>query len=196
MPDRQMFLFLETSTDPTLDRVVTDCDGIETLLVWAPDATSAATVADREAATGLGIVELYRGFDVSGAAAVTEAVGDRAAVGVAVYPHGVRPPERITHSVTIFKAETDSIEPIARRHPGGGSTVVVGAADPATSVALARGFADDGVDLVEICGGEPLATTARVLDALSDRVAISYVVYPFDSLERAAAYKASFAPAD
>lgn len=196
MSQRQMFLFLEPGTDPTRDRILTDSDGVATLLVWASDAASAAAVADHETAAGLGIVELYRGFDVASAAAVIAAVGDRAAVGLAVLPHGVRKMGRIKRSATIFRAGPGHHEPIVRHHPDGGSTVVVGSSDPATTLALAQRFSDDGFDLVEICGGEPLDTTADVAAALSDRVPVSYVMYPYDSLENAAAYKASFAGAN
>lgn len=192
---RQLFLFLEPETGGDPHRVSMDCDGVETILTWVPDVMSAVRIADQEAAAGLGIVELYRGFDLAAAAAVVAQVGDRAAVGLAVYPHGVTPPSRIIRSATIFRSGSDAPEPVMRQHPGGGRTVVVGAPHPAATVDLARGFVEDGIDLVEICGGEPLTTAARVHDAVAGRVPISYVVYPYDSLDGATAFKNHFAKA-
>lgn len=195
MTQRQLFLFLEPGSDPATDRQTIDCDGIETVLAWVPDGASAARVATAEAAAGLGIIEMYRGFPLDAVAAVTAAVDD-VAVGCAAFPPGVTPPSRIALSATIFRSGPGSHEPLVRRHPSVGSTIVVGSPDAAASAALAKQFADDGVDLVEICGGEPLATAADVHHALGNRVPVSYVVYPYDSLERAAAYKASFAEVD
>jgi Family of unknown function (DUF6506) len=196
MTGRQIFLFLEPGSDPRHDRTIVNSDGVETLMAWVPDPVSAAEVAAAEADLGAGIVELYRGFGLDAVTGVLNAVHDRAAVGFATYPHGVRPPGRIHRSATIFRSGPGPHEPIIRRHPGGGSTVVVGSPDTEATVALARRFVEDGVDLVEICGGEPLATAARVHAVLGDRAPVSYVVYPYDSLDRAAAYKASFAVVD
>lgn len=172
-------------------------DGIETVSVWVRDAASAAAVAAAEAASGVDIVELYRGFDLGAAAEVLAAVRGKTPVGFAMCRQGALRVDRIIKSATIFKAGPGEHELVARSHgSGSGTTILAGSGDASITVALAQRFADEGADLIEICGGETLATVAAVVDASGGRVPVSYVLYPYDALESAAAHKASFVDSD
>ncbi|ANZ42980.1 hypothetical protein BBK82_23725 [Lentzea guizhouensis] len=76
---------------------------------------------------------------------------------------------------------------VVREH-GDGWTVVVGA--PLERMAeVAEQLVGDGAQVVEICGGAELTAAAAVRARLGDRVPVSLVSWPFESLEGAAAYK-------
>lgn len=183
----EAFLFLDPAGE-SVGRSELEHGGTRTALVWAPDAAAAARVAGELAAGGVRLIELYRGFDLPGAARVIEAVGGRVPVGVASgAAAGVR------HSVTIFAddaADPDRVRTV-RRHDDGGSTTVIGAPD-AVIESVAEAEIAAGAELIQVCGGAPLTTAARVAATVGDRVAVGLVSWPFESITGAAAYKASW----
>jgi hypothetical protein len=76
------FIFEHPGTDPEADRTVIDRDGQRTLLVPVPSASEAPQAARRLVETeGVTLIEVCGGLARSDAAAVAEAVGDRAPVG-------------------------------------------------------------------------------------------------------------------
>ncbi len=185
----EAFLFLEPAADPAADRVQRG----RTLFAWVPDAAAAARVADELAGAGVALIELYRGFDLADAAAVIRAVDGRVPVGVA---RGDGVPGRIRASVTIY-ADPDAdpaVDRVVKDHGDGLRTTVVAAPDVESTVAVAAELAATGVDVVELCGGEPLTTAAAVARHLDGAVPVTLVTWPFESIEGAAAYKASFDP--
>ncbi|AIG76399.1 Hypothetical protein AJAP_17655 [Amycolatopsis japonica] len=188
-----LFLFLEPGSDPGTDRVTQDLGDAEALLVWVPDGAAAAKVAAEAVTDGARLMELYRGFDLASAAQVIEAVGGRAAVGVAGY--GAPAPRPIRDSATVFVGHP-SADPakhrLVREHAGGGRTTVVSVPDSPTAVRIALELADAGTEAIEICGGTSLTIARDVAAAVGDRVPVSLVAWPVDSIERAAAYKAEF----
>jgi hypothetical protein len=50
----------------------------------------------------------------------------------------------------------------------------------------------DRTDVVEICGGTPLTTAARVLEAAGDSATVGLVSWPFESIDGVAASKAAY----
>lgn len=191
----ETFIFLEAGSDPAIDRVAQDHGGGRTLLAWVPDGSAAAQVAVEQADAGVRLIELYRGFDLRSAAQVITAVGGRAPVGVAGYGFGSSSADRpIRSSATIYAdPEADpAVDRVVQVHRDGGRTTVVAAPDASTASDAAIELVDQGVDLIEICGGTPLTTAQQVEDAVGGRAAVSLVSWPFESIDGAAAYKASF----
>lgn len=184
----EMFIFLEPGADPAADRAVRVHSGSRTLFVWVPDGASAARVAAEQA--GVRLIELYRGFNLESTAQVIEAVRGRAPVGVAWQEFGARPATgRIGNSATIYE-DPEPVDPVAKIHKRGGRTTIVAASDASKA---AVELVEEGVELIEICGGTPLTTARAVQVAIDGRVPVSYVSYSFESIEGVAAYKASFA---
>ncbi|GIG93210.1 DUF6506 family protein [Plantactinospora endophytica] len=190
----ETFIFLEPGADPDADRVVVDNGGSRAVFVWAPDGPAAARVAAELADGGVRLIELYRGFDLTAAAQVIEAVGGRAPVGVAGHlGTGPATGTRISRSATIYeRPEADpGTDRVLRKHATGGWTAVVGAPDEAVA-RVAVELVDSGAELVEICGGAPLTTAAQVRAAVDGRVPVTLVGWPFESIDGAAAFKAAF----
>jgi len=188
----EAFLFLHPEADPAVDRIAHEHTGAVTLFVWAPDAPAAARVAAELADQGVRLIELYRGFDLRQAALVVEAVGGRAPVGVAGYALGAaRPGAR--GWATIYTDDNAAPEGVhvVREHADGSRTTVVGAPD-ATIPGVAAALVRSGVEVVEVCGGTPLTTAARVAAAVGDAAAVGLVGWPFESIEGAAAFKAAY----
>ncbi len=183
----ELFAFLEPGTDPERDRAVIDHTAGRTLLVWAPDGAAAARVAAEQAAAGVRLIELYRGFDLDASAQVIDAVAGRVPVGVATVGSRTTP-RPIRRSVTIYASDPGAGR-VVREHGDGRRTTVVAAADVESTVRTAVELASD-VDLVEICGGAALTTAAAVARAVD--LPVSLVGWPFESIDGAAAYKASF----
>jgi uncharacterized protein with GYD domain len=177
----EAFLFLEPGAEPSRRPI-----GEATLLAWSPDAAGAAAVAKELADQGVRLIELYRGFGLADAAAVIEAVDGRVAVGVSSY--GLQHSERKRRTATIYANATPA--EITETHGPDASTTVISAPDAETAVTTARRLVDDGVELIEICGGEPL-TTAALIDQAVD-VPVALVTFPFESITGAAAYKAAY----
>jgi len=166
-----------------------------TALVWVPDAASAAAVADRLAADGIKLIELYRGFDLASASPVIDAVAGRAPVGVAGYGFAAKQSGSPRRTVTIYAdpaSDPAGSQRLVRDHGDEDTTTVVSAPDAESAARVAAELVDGGAELIEICGGTSLTTAARVAAEVGDRVPVSLVSWPFDSIEGAAAYKAAF----
>lgn len=58
--------------------------------------------------------------------------------------------------------------------------------------AVAREMADSGVELVELCGGMPVAVRAAVKAAVSDRTRVASVAFGIESIAKAAEFNQSF----
>ncbi|WP_280443937.1 DUF6506 family protein [Nocardia brasiliensis] len=192
----EVFLFLEPSANPTEDRYLQHLSESETLLVWVPDGAAAAEVAAEQVALGVQLFELYRGFDFESAAVVIEAVDGKAAVGVAGFSPGTatpaRPPRKSATLLVGHPTADPDVHRSERTHAGGGSTTLVSVPDAAGAVKVARDLVDKGVELIEVCGGASLLAARDVRAAVGDRVPVSLVSWPFDSIERAAAFRAEF----
>lgn len=74
----------------------------------------------------------------------------------------------------------------------GQTTVIVAVPDSDTAPAVAARLADDGVRLIELCGGFSLEDVARVRSAVPASVAIGHVTFAVDSLLAAADYSVAF----
>lgn len=73
--------------------------------------------------------------------------------------------------------------------------VPVPSADDAPDAAR-RLVDEDGVALIELCGGLTLADAARVADAVQGRVPVGHVAFAVDSVRGAAAYSVAFEASD
>lgn len=190
----EAFIFLEAGSDPSVDRVQVDDGKVASTFIWAPDAPAAARVAAELADGGIKLIELYRGFDLTSAAQVIEAVGGRAPVGVAGrLGAGTGSGGPTSRTATIYShPEADpATDRVVKEHPSGGWTAVVGAPDEAAAQ-VAVELVDRGAELIEVCGGTPLTIAARVRDAIAGRVPVTLVSWPLESLQGAAAYNAEF----
>jgi hypothetical protein len=58
-----------------------------------------------------------------------------------------------------------------------------------------RLVAEDGVTLIELCGGFPLSEAARVVDAVGAEVPVGHVTFAVEAIQAAAAYNARAAQA-
>lgn len=74
----------------------------------------------------------------------------------------------------------------------GQSTTLVAVPDADTAARVATRLVDEGVQLIELCGGFALADAARVIAAVDGRVPVGHVTFAVDSVTGAAAYKAQF----
>lgn len=187
------FILLAPSANPTVDRHVIDNTGGRTLLAWVPDATVAARVAGALADGGVRLIELYRGFSLTMTAQVIDAVDGRAPVGVAGYSTGPLPAPATLRSATIYAdPQADpSTDRIRQEHAGHGWTTVVAAPND-QAAQVADELVDAGTELIELCGGTPLTIAERVREAIGDRVSVTVVAWPFESIDGVAAYKAAF----
>ncbi|MFG3258315.1 DUF6506 family protein [Streptomyces sp. NPDC048172] len=183
-----MFLFIAEGT--AVERVDRKGPGGPLAYVWVPDADEAARVAAEQAAAGLGLLELYRGFGLAEAGKVIEAVAGRAPVGFAGDLGGVRHPR----SITLYgdPGADPLTETVTVEHPHGARTTVAPAPDDDAMVAAALEAVESGADVVEICGGTSAATASRVHAAVGDRATVTLVRWPFESITPAAAYAAAF----
>jgi hypothetical protein len=50
----------------------------------------------------------------------------------------------------------------------------------------------EGVELIELCGGFPMAVAASVAEAVAGRVPVGHVSFAIDSVPGAAAFNAAF----
>lgn len=182
----EAFLFLAPESTEVVRKVLRHSGGV-TGLVWVPDGATAAEVAAEVVAGGARLIELYRGFDLAAAAQVIEAVDGRVPVGVPVGS------PRAKHSVTIYGDEgADPVKDhLVHHHADGGTTTVIGAA-AADVVAVAEQAVKDGAELVQVCGGEPLTTAAKVEAAVGDRVPVTLTTWSFENITGAAAFKAAY----
>lgn len=101
----------------------------------------------------------------------------------------------MTHTAIIY--EEDGADPatdrVTTRHGDHATTIVAtGDGSPAGVAALAAQLVDGGADVVQLCGGMGPVPHAATLAAIGDRVPVGSVMYGFESLTSAAAYKAGF----
>ncbi|MFI0463254.1 DUF6506 family protein [Saccharopolyspora sp. 5N102] len=188
-----MFVFLAPGAERAGKRIEQQTAGGVNAFVWVPDAEAAAEVVAAQAAAGLELVELYRGFGLREARRVVDAVAERAPVGVSGFGFGAVAGGAVGDSVTIYGADLD--DPGVRRvevEIAGRRTSVVPVADAAGAAKAAAEAVDAGAEVVEICGGTPLTTAALVEQELAGRAAVGLVSWPFESITGAAAYKAAF----
>ncbi|REE97144.1 DUF6506 family protein [Thermomonospora umbrina] len=75
----------------------------------------------------------------------------------------------------------------------GQRTTLVPVADEGQAAQVAVELVEEGVELIELCGGFTAVEAARVIEAVDGRVPVGHVAYASESLEGAATYKAKFA---
>ncbi|MGY4721049.1 DUF6506 family protein [Naumannella huperziae] len=97
-------------------------------------------------------------------------------------------PSPVTWAAVI---EHPGADPVRDRHvysaPGVRALIVpVPSGDAAAEVA--RALVDEGVSLIELCGGLTSAHVAAVQAAVGDRAAVGHVTFSSEALQRAAAY--------
>lgn len=73
---------------------------------------------------------------------------------------------------------------------GGQRTSLVPVADDSAAASVAVGLIDEGVELIELCGGFGLPEAARVIEAVDGRVPVGHVNFALESVAGAASYKA------
>jgi hypothetical protein len=71
-------------------------------------------------------------------------------------------------------------------------TTLVPVPDESVVEEVALGLIDEGVQLIELCGGFNLLDAARVVEAVDGRVPVGHVNYALESVTGVAAYKARF----
>ncbi len=75
----------------------------------------------------------------------------------------------------------------------GQRTILVPVPSPAEAPGTARRLVEEeGVALIELCGGFELADAARVADAVGDAVPVGHVSFAVDSVPAAARFNALF----
>lgn len=170
---RNLFLVLAPDADPT-DRVVHSDELSETTIVPVPSVAAAVSAATEFGPVDL--IELYGGLGVDAAAAII-ALDKGAPVGFA---GDVDPAAPVA---VLFE------DPTAGQWTFGGTTVVA-----VTSVAdvpsVATSLVSAGATRVELCGGMgpvPAAAVRQVID-----VPVTTVLFGFESLPAAAAYRARY----
>jgi hypothetical protein len=172
---RNLFLVLVPGADPA-DRVVHADALSETTIVPVPSVASAVWVVSSFGDVHL--IELYGGLGFDTAAAVL-AVAPGVPVG---FPGPAMPP---VASAVLFE------DPDA----GGtrwafGATTVVAVSSVADVPAVAAELVAAGAERVELCGGMGPVPAAEV--AATVGVPVTTVLFGFESLPPAAAYRASF----
>ena len=76
---------------------------------------------------------------------------------------------------------------------GGQRTVLVPVPEASMAADVARSLVDEGVALIELCGGFTLPLAAAVAAAVGDGVPVGHVTFSVDSVSGAAAYSERFA---
>lgn len=64
------------------------------------------------------------------------------------------------------------------------TTIMVGVAKPEQAIPIARAMVEDGVQLIELCGGFGPVWTARVIDAIGGKIPIGSVGYGPESIDQ------------
>lgn len=89
--------------------------------------------------------------------------------------------------------ETDSVADRTVIERAGQRTLLVPVSSPAEAPRVARQLVDeDGVGLVELCGGFSLVDAARVVKELAGDVPVGHVTFAVDSTKAAAEYGDAF----
>ncbi|MFC0623055.1 DUF6506 family protein [Kribbella deserti] len=174
---RNLFLVLVPDTDPAA-RVVHADELSHTTIV--PVSSVDEAVAVLSSIGPVDLVELYGGLGIDAAAALAKA-GSGAAIGFA---GDVRPE---VASAVLF--EDPNADPAVHRWTFGGTTVV---AIPSTSdaSAVAASLVEAGAKRIELCGGMGPVPAAAVRAAVD--VPVTTVLFGFESIPAAAAYRAAF----
>lgn len=116
----------------------------------------------------------------------------------------------MTSSTTDMAGATGSIWAYIYEHPGADAwsdrftldrgpqrSIMVPVPDAATAPLVAqRLVAEDGVGLIELCGGFPLTAAARVVEAVGHQVPVGHVTFAVEAIAAAAAYSERAAAAD
>lgn len=92
-----------------------------------------------------------------------------------------------------FIYEHPGSDPNVNRHVlelGGQRTVLVPVPAPSAAPAVAEALIAEGVQLLELCGGFPLAVAASVRAVVPDYIPVGHVAFAADSVLPAAAYAA------
>ena len=90
--------------------------------------------------------------------------------------------------------DTDAVDDRAVIDRSGQRTLLVPVPDAEEAPEIARKLAtDDGVTMIELCGGFSVAAAAAVAAAVPDHVAVGHVTYSADSLAAAHNYAVSAA---
>lgn len=79
---RAAFVFVAPDVDPAIHRQTVVTPVVELTVVAVKDYDQAVAVCQELVEEGIAVIELCGGFGHAGTAAVAQAVGDRAAVGV------------------------------------------------------------------------------------------------------------------
>jgi len=74
----------------------------------------------------------------------------------------------------------------------GQETTLVAVPDADEAGRVAVDLVDDGIELIELCGGFSLAGAAKVVTAVDGRVPVGHVTFAIESITGAARYKAQF----
>lgn len=82
MPLKAAFVFLAPNVDPQVHRKTVETPQVQLTAVAVNNYAEAVEVCHGLVAQGIGAIELCGGFGHIGTAAIVEAVGDNAAVGV------------------------------------------------------------------------------------------------------------------
>ncbi|MDG4785183.1 DUF6506 family protein [Micromonospora sp. WMMD1102] len=88
-------------------------------------------------------------------------------------------------------------DPVADRvvlDRAGQRTTLVPVPDESLAVSIALELVEEGVGLIELCGGFPVPAVARVIEAVAGRVPVGHVTFGAESVAGAAAYSAQFDP--
>ncbi|MFK0258718.1 DUF6506 family protein [Streptomyces sp. NPDC090445] len=91
--------------------------------------------------------------------------------------------------------EHPSTDPVADRvvmERAGQRTLLVPVPAASDAVEVARLLVDEGVTLIELCGGFTLHDASRVMEAVGDRVPVGHVTFAADAAPGVAAYAAAF----
>ncbi|MGI5145230.1 DUF6506 family protein [Plantactinospora sp. CA-294935] len=86
-------------------------------------------------------------------------------------------------------------DPVADRvvvDRAGQRTSLVPVPDESLAASIAVELVEEGVELIELCGGFSVPAVARVIEAVSGRVPIGHVTFGAESVAGAAAYSARF----
>ena len=75
---------------------------------------------------------------------------------------------------------------------GGQRTALVPVPDESAVASVALGLINEGVELIELCGGFGLAEAARVVEAVDGRVSVGHVNFALEPVTGASSYKARF----
>ncbi|MGH3682790.1 MAG: DUF6506 family protein [Natronosporangium sp.] len=90
---------------------------------------------------------------------------------------------------------TTGADPVADRFMidrDGQRTTLVPVPDEAVAAQVAVELVNEGVELIELCGGFPISAAARVAEAVGGRVPVGWVTFGVESVTGVAAYKARF----